>query len=96
MRYLYKERYLKQFARLTPIEQSLVVSADKEIRNFYKEGKAPYGLGIKKLYDNGKERTFEARASNKIRMVWVKAEGIVVFVILGSHDEVRKYIKSFR
>lgn len=96
MKYLYKGKYLKRFARLSPAEQSLVVAADKEIRNFYKENKAPRGLGIKKLYDNGKERTYEARASISIRIVWVEAEGTVAFVILGTHDEVRRYIRSFR
>lgn len=97
MKFLYKKAFLKKFNRYNSGEQTLIISADREIRQYCLTlDPAPYGLRIKKLYDNGQEKTFEARVSDKIRILWVESKNLVSFVFLGSHDEVRRYIKSFR
>jgi hypothetical protein len=57
---------------------------------------APYGLRIKKLFENRDGKTFEARASDKIRSLYVESEEMVAFAFIGSHDDVRRYIKSCR
>lgn len=70
--------------------------ADEQIRHYYLKQTAPYGSRIKKLFENKDGKTFEARVSDKIRLLYVESEGVVAFAFLGNHDEVRRYIKSFR
>lgn len=96
MNFRYKKDYLKRFARYPAQEKELIISADKQIRDYYTTPSAPYGLRIKKLYQGGKDKIFEARVSDKIRILWVESEDLVVFTILGSHDEIRNYIKHLR
>jgi len=96
MNFRYKKAYLKRFDHFSPSEKDLIIYADTQIRNYYSAQTAPCGLRIKKLYSKGKDKIFEARATDKIRILWVESEDLVSFVILGNHDEVRKYIKSLR
>lgn len=96
MKFCYKKTYLKRFDRFAYPQKELVISADKEIRNYYVNHCASYGLRIKKLYDNGKDKVLEARVSADIRILWVESEDSVVFSLLGSHDEVRKYLKDIK
>lgn len=92
----YKKDYLKRFDRCLSREKELVISADKQIRDYYAAHSAPYGLRIKKLYQEGKDKIFKARVSDKIRILWVESEDLAVFTILGSHDEIRNYIKRLK
>ena len=96
MNFRYKKAFLKRFDHFSPAEKELIIAADKEVRNYYTTHIATYGLRIKKLYDDGEDKIFEARVSDKIRIIWVKSEDLVTFAVLGNHDEVRKYLKSFR
>jgi len=96
MEYIYKRRFLKQFDSYDKPVQALIMAAGDGIRRYHTTRHAPYGLRIKKLYDNGIERTYEARVSDKIRIIWVEGGGLCVFVTVGGHDEVRHYITSFR
>lgn len=96
MQFLYKKAYLKKFDSYGYNEQKLIIAADSEIRKYYITHKAAYGLRIKKLYDNGIESTLEARVSKDIRILWVEKGNIVSFAFMGNHDEIRRYIRSFR
>lgn len=96
MDFRYKEAYLKRFDRFSWTEKELIISADKQIRDYYAAQTAPYGLRIKKLYASGRDKVLEARVSDKIRIVWIESEKLVSFALVGNHDEVRNYIKGFR
>lgn len=93
MNFLYKKAYLKRFDRYSSQEKELIISADKKIRDYYTAQAAPYGLRIKKLYQDSSDKILEARVSDKIRIVWVESGEVAVFAILGSHNEVKNYIK---
>lgn len=93
MNFRYKKDYLKRFRSYSQPEKELIIFADKQIRGYYATGSAPYGLRIKKLYHSSKDKIFEARVSDKIRIVWIESEDVAVFTILGSHDEIKNYIK---
>ena len=93
MDFRYKKDYLKRFDHYLREEKELIVSADKQIRDYYVNHSASYGLRIKKLYQDGKDKIFEARVSDKIRILWVETTGVVVFTILGNHDEIKNYIR---
>ena len=94
MLFRYKKAYLKKFDNFRQTEKDLVISADRQIRHYYAARVSPYGLRIKKLYSDNSANIFEARVSDKIRIIWVHSGSIVSFVFLGSHDEVKRYIKN--
>ena len=96
MQFFYKGRYLKRFDRFPANEQTRILEADQQIRAFYATHQAPHGLGIKLLYTQGIDQIFEARASRDIRIIWAKRGDMVSFILVGLHDEVRKYLWSLR
>ncbi len=95
-KFLYKKEFLKVFDAYNKSEKDLVISADEQIRLFYLNQTAPYGLRIKKLFEKGGEKTFEARVSDKIRLLYVESGELVAFAFLGNHEQVKRHIKSFR
>ncbi|TAL26143.1 MAG: hypothetical protein EPN94_03780 [Nitrospirae bacterium] len=94
--FLYKRAFLKAFDSYKEAEKELVVLADSQIRHFYLKQSAPYGLRIKKLFEKGEQKTFEARVSDKMRLLYIESKELVVFAFLGNHEQVRRYIKSFK
>lgn len=94
--FLYKRAFLKAFGSYKASEKELIISADRQIRYSYLKRSAPYGLRIKKLFEEGDEKTYEARVSDKIRLLYIESKELVVFAFLGNHEQVRRYIKSFR
>lgn len=94
MQFLYKERYLKRFDRFSASEQTLILEADQQIRAYYHTRQVPFGLRLKLLYTKGEEKIFEARVSQAIRILWAQREEQVSFVLLGLHNEVRRYLRS--
>ena len=96
MIFRYKKAYLNRFKHSSAQEKQLIIDADKQIRHYYTTQIASCGLRVKKLYDNGKDKVFEARVSDKIRIVWVESKELISFAIIGSHNEVRRYIKTSR
>lgn len=95
-KFLYKKAFLKAFDSYKESEKELIISAERDIRHFYLKQKAPYGLRIKKLFEKGEEKTFEARVTDKIRLLYVESKELVAFAFLGNHEQVRRYIKSFK
>ena len=96
MQFVYKERYLKRFDRFSPREHALIQAADRQIRTYYATRQAPFGLRVKLLYSKGPDKVLEARVSQAIRIVWIERDTAVSFVLLGLHDEVKRYLRSLR
>ena len=94
MEFVYKERYVKRFDRFPRHEQALIYEADRQIQAYYQTRAAPVGLRIKLLYTKGPDKVFEARASQSIRIIWIERQEIVSFILVGSHDEVNRYLRS--
>jgi hypothetical protein len=90
MKFVYKKGFLRQFSSYSVPVQELILETDRQIKVYLKTQTAPYGLRIRKIGPN----TFEARVTDKIRIVWVKKEDCVYFALLGTHDEVRRFIKQ--
>lgn len=89
MKVLYKAPFLKAFEKLSVTEKNLVQKADLLIRSYLTTSQAPFGLRIKQLHHG----IFEARVTDKLRIVWVKGDDRVSFSLLGNHEEVRRFIK---
>lgn len=93
MRYLYKKRFLEAFDALSAKDQALVRAADREIRTYHESRRAPVGLRIKKVFERGPESVYEARPSIALRMVWAERDDLAAFLLLGTHDEVRRFLR---
>ena len=48
------------------------------------------GLGLKKLRKN----LWEVRIDIKTRVLFLLSPDLITFVLIGSHDEIRKYLKT--
>ena len=94
IRFHYKSSYLKAFDRLGTADQRIVQFADEEIRVYCKKGEASFGLRIKKLRDASLGEIYEARASQSLRIVWVRSGDVISFALLGNHEDVRNYLKN--
>jgi hypothetical protein len=90
MKFIYKKEFLESFVSYPLPLQELILEADCEIKSYLKAQSASYGLRIKKIGP----KTYEARVTDKIRIVWVKDSDCIYFALLGSHDEVRRFIKN--
>lgn len=83
------ERSLK---KLTSHEKNLLAQSLETFNEFVLLGRAPFGFRFKKINHD----KYEFRVNIRIRVV-VKEEGDVFYLVLvGNHDEVRRYLKDFR
>lgn len=90
MRFVYKKQFLKQLAAYPRQVRELILEADIQIKEYLENQDAPYGLRIKKIGP----KTFEARVTDKIRVVWVRDDDLVSFALAGNHEEVRRFIRN--
>lgn len=86
---LAKAGFEHAYRRLSESDQRLVDEALRHFGDYLRTGQAPVGLGIKHLGS----RTCEFRASLGLRVVYVTAGETIYLALLGSHDEVRRYLK---
>ena len=96
MQFIYKERYVKRFDHFPRKQQLLIHETDRQIRAAYQARQAPFGLRIKHLHTVGSDKIFEARVSQAIRIVWAERNDAVSFLLVGLHDEVKRYLRSTR
>lgn len=94
MRYLYKRRFLEAYDLLSDKEREAVRDSEKQIRRYHRTRDIPLGLGLKKLYGRQGEAVYEARVGLALRILWAETQDLAVFLLLGSHDEVRRYLKK--
>ena len=94
VRCVFKSAFVKAFDKLVPPKQLLVTKALEALQSYFKSGQASYGLRIKKLYKGNKGKVLEARVSIDLRIVWVQTSEEIVFALVGSHDEVRRFLKN--
>jgi hypothetical protein len=92
----YKRDFEKNCRRYPSETQRLVAQAVIEIKIWYQTRQAPVGLRIKKLYEGPGGKVFEARVSSDLRLLWVEKEDVVWFSLVGFHDAIRRYIRTFR
>lgn len=94
MRYLYKRRFLEAYDLLSDKEREAVRDSERQVREFHRTRRLPHGLGLKKLYSRQGEAVYEARVGLALRILWAETQDLAVFILLGSHDEVRRHLKK--
>ena len=83
------KRFGQAYRNLPPQQQDLVDTALRQFQEYLKTGQAPGGLGLRKLH----RRTYEFRVGLSIRVVYVVEGETVYLALLGSHDDVRRFLK---
>lgn len=76
--------------RLTPQKRKQVAQSLDAFNEFLVSGQAPFGFRFKKIADD----KYEFRVDIRLRVI-VKEDGENFYlVLLGNHDEVRRYLRS--
>ena len=84
--------FQKQLKKLSPHDQQKVSGALKGLLSALHAGALPAGYGFKKI--NGDK--YELRVDLRTRIV-MKADGdTLVCHLIGNHDEVRRFLRTYR
>ena len=84
-----KASFQRSYDRLSPAEREVVKKALRFLQESFHSGHAPVGLGLKKLGPG----VYEFRAGLVLRGVYVEEGSLVVLSLLGSHEDVRRFLK---
>lgn len=85
---LTRPSFRKSFAGLTPSEQESVAEAVSRLPDAFGRPHVHSGLGIRPFGP-----FFECRAGLKLRILFLPHQGDLVLVTVGSHDQIRRFIK---
>ena len=90
MKYEYKTSFDKAFKKLGRERQEGVRKAVFALIDFFETGDKTGGLGLKQLMGD----FWEIRSGIRDRIVFAFREDVVHFVIVGNHDEIRRYLRD--
>lgn len=87
--FVVKARFWRAYERLAPPDRALVTNALALFQQYRETGEAPSGFGLKKLGPG----VYEFRAGLALRVVSVEEGPVLALALLGSHDEVRRFLR---
>lgn len=90
MNYEYKPAFDRTFKKLNAQRRKNVAKAVSYLIDFFEKGHKSSGLGLKQLRGD----FWEIRVSIKDRILFTFRSNTVSFVIVGSHDDIRKFLKN--
>ena len=90
MEYNFRSSFDHSYKKLSPSEQDAVDRAIDNLKIFFLHEIKKEGLGLKPL----KWDFYEIRASKRIRVLFTFQDDTITFVIIGNHDDIRKYLKN--
>ncbi|MBM3246707.1 MAG: hypothetical protein FJZ13_05235 [Candidatus Omnitrophica bacterium] len=84
--------FLRCVKKLAPLEKVRLAESLERFNAFVVTGSAPPGLGFKKINHD----KYEFRVGLRLRVV-LKLEAATYYLILvGNHDEIRRYLRKYR
>jgi hypothetical protein len=86
-----KAAFQRTYDRLSDGERALVKKSLRLLQHYLETGQAPLGLGLKKLGPG----VYEFRAGLALRGLYVEEGSVLALALLGSHDDVRRFLKRF-
>ena len=90
MRYRFTPSYEKCFRALSADRASRVRKTLQNLAGLFETGEMPAGLGLKPLVHG----IWEVRAGLADRVLFLKSGDLVEFILIGTHDEIRKFLKE--
>lgn len=90
MKYEYKSSFDWTFKRLPPSRKKKVEEAISLLIDFFETGTKAKGLGLRNLRGD----FWEIRADIRDRIIFVFKDGKISFIIVGTHDEIRRFLRK--
>ncbi len=90
MRYAYHQAFLRATERLSRHEAHPLLRAVEKFQQATEAGQWPRGLGVTHL----RGAYFEFRVDLHVRVIYRRTPGLIEYVLYGSHDAVRHFLKS--
>ena len=91
MRIALAERFQRDVRALTTTQRGAVFEVLLSLPRAIGDPHLHAGIGIRKLHQSG---IWEARLGLGLRLVFVLEPDLLTLVRVGSHDEIRRYLKS--
>lgn len=92
MKVRYLNSFVKTFESLITLDRTKTTRIISDLLEFLENKTRPSaGLGLKKLRKN----LWEIRIDIKNRVLFLLSSDLVIFAFVGSHDEIKKYLKKF-
>lgn len=88
MRYERKPAFDRSIRRLSPDRKERVKSAVRRLVDFFEVRQLPHGLGLKRLRGD----YWELRAGLGDRIIFRLTGDVVEFVIVGTRDEMKRFL----
>ena len=90
MRYVYQPSFLETTRHLSAAHTSQLLKAVEKFQQAVEGHQWPRGLGITHL----REHYFEFRVGIHMRVVYRRSNDLIQYVLYGSHDQVKRFLKS--
>ena len=90
MRYAYHQAFLRATERLSSRESDALLRAVGKFQQATEAGQWPRGLGITHL----RRDYFEFRIDLRLRVIYRRSPALIEYVLYGSHEDVRRFLKS--
>lgn len=92
MKFRYLASFDRSYRKLDPYAQRAVDAALEGLFRLYERGEKPEGLGLKKL----KSSCWEIRAGLHLRILIALEGDETRFILVGNHDDVRRFLRGVR
>lgn len=90
MKFLFSLRFSRLYKKRSRSEQEEIDIALKRLGLFFLENQRPLGLGVRHL----RNKIWELRVGLKLRVIFILEPDIVKVLYIGSHDEIRDFLKA--
>lgn len=90
MRYAYHQPFLQATSRLSSHHARTLLKAVEKFQRGIDTNQWPRGLGITHLRGD----YFEFRVDIHTRVIYRRSPGLIEYVLYGSHDDIRRFLKS--
>ena len=90
MRYAYQPSFLEATRHLSAAQAATLVKAIEKFQQAVESGQWSKGLGLTHL----RGAYFEFRVDMHLRVVYRRHDDLIQYVLYGSHDQVRRFLKS--
>ena len=89
MRYYASPAFERSLHGLSVFRKERVKKAIQLAVAFFETGQLPHGLGLKPM----RHEFWEIRSGLEDRIIFRKAKDVIEFILIGSHDEIKRFLK---
>ena len=90
MRFAYQPSFLDTTRHLSRVPASKLLKSIEKFQHAIEGRQWPQGLGITHLRDD----YFEFRVDIQTRVIYRRAGDLIQYILYGSHDQVRRFLKT--